>query len=76
MHAADFGPSLSMFKKAVKIEFSHKIMYVCTAAKNFFVMSCLSNKNKCITCFFKKIRMWTDDMIYIEAELTPTGIKQ
>ena len=29
MRAADFGPSLSMFKKMDDIEFSYKIMYVC-----------------------------------------------
>ena len=37
--AADFGPSLSMFKKAADIEVSYKTMYVCTAAENFFVTS-------------------------------------
>ena len=36
---ADFGPSLSMFKEAAVIEFSYKIMYVCTSAENFFVTS-------------------------------------
>ena len=40
--AADFGPSLDMFKKAANIEFSYKIMYLCTVAENFFVMSCCS----------------------------------
>ena len=37
--AADFGPSLSMFKKAADIEVSYKTMYVCTAAEIFFVTS-------------------------------------
>ena len=37
--AADFGPSLSMFKKAADIEVSYKTMYVCMAAENFFVTS-------------------------------------
>ena len=38
--AADFGPSLSMFKKAADIEVSYKTMYVCTAAEKVFVTSC------------------------------------
>ena len=37
--AAHFAPSLSMFKKAADIEFSYKIMVVCTTAEKIFVMS-------------------------------------
>ena len=36
--AADSGPSLSMFEKAADFEFSYKIMYVCMAAENVFVL--------------------------------------
>ena len=40
MCVADFGPSLSMFKKASYIEFYYKIMYMCTVAEKKFVISC------------------------------------
>ena len=51
-HVAELGPYLSKFKKAADTEFSYLIMYVCTAAENFFVMSCLLSCCLCeLICF-------------------------